>query len=133
MPFVPDGRRATSTRRCRRRSMPRARNSASATWALPRWSITCTWNWCAVWLTMMRSCSARAIPARWSRIYVILLLLAELLLAVVALPAAPQDLASLVKVYRERPSVARRAQIERLASLHPKDQDGALAQLALGV
>jgi soluble lytic murein transglycosylase len=59
--------------------------------------------------------------------------LAVLSLADAALPAAPQDLASLVKVYRETPSVARRAQIERLASLHPKDQDGALAQLALGV
>ena len=77
---------------------------------------------------MMRSCLARAIPARWSRIHAILLLF-----AVAALPAAAQDLASLVKVYRETPSVARRARIESLATLHAKDQTGALAQLALGV
>jgi soluble lytic murein transglycosylase len=77
---------------------------------------------------MMRSCLARAIPARWSRIHAILLLF-----SVAALPAAAQDLASLVKAYRDTPSVARRARIEQLASLHAKDQTGALAQLALGV
>ena len=81
----------------------------------------------------MRSCLAPTIPARWSRIHVIPLLLAVLLLAEFALPAAAQDLASLVKVYRETPSVARRARVESLASSHPKDQDGALAQLALGI
>src|SRR5690242_17331445 len=77
---------------------------------------------------MMQSCLARAIQALWSRIHAILLLF-----AVAGLPAAAQDLASLVKAYRETPSVARRARIEQLASLHAKDQTGALAQLALGV
>jgi soluble lytic murein transglycosylase len=39
----------------------------------------------------------------------------------------------MVKVYRDEPSVARRARIERFASLHPKDPSGALAHFALGV
>jgi len=47
--------------------------------------------------------------------------------------SAADDLASLVKVYREKPSVSRRGKIEHFASRHPKDQGGALAHLALGV
>ncbi len=39
----------------------------------------------------------------------------------------------MVRAYRDKPSVARRAQLERFAALHAKDQDGALARLALGV
>jgi soluble lytic murein transglycosylase len=70
---------------------------------------------------------ARIIRARWSRTG------AALLFSAAAVIAAPEDLASLVKAYRETPSVARRARIERFASLHPKDPDGALARLALGI
>lgn len=44
-----------------------------------------------------------------------------------------QDLASMVKVYRDRPTVARRSQIEHFAVVHTKDQKGALARLALGI
>jgi soluble lytic murein transglycosylase len=39
----------------------------------------------------------------------------------------------MVRAYREKPSVARRAQLERFATIHAKDQDGALARLALGI
>jgi soluble lytic murein transglycosylase len=39
----------------------------------------------------------------------------------------------MVRIYREKPSVTRRAQLERFATTHAKDQDGALARLALGV
>lgn len=72
---------------------------------------------------------APTIPARWSS-----LLAALILVSAAAHPAAAaEDLASLVKVYREKPSVARRTKIERFASQHSKDQSGALAHLALGV
>jgi len=77
---------------------------------------------------MTRTCSARAIPAHWYKFAAALVLLAPTLPA-----AAAQDLAALVKVYRDAPSVARRAQIERFATVHAKDQEGALARLALGV
>ena len=53
--------------------------------------------------------------------------------AAVVPAAAADDLASMVKVYREKPSVARRTKIERFAAQHPKDQSGALAHLAVGV
>lgn len=72
--------------------------------------------------------SARAILARFTKRS--LVLAAGVALAF-QLPA--QDLASLVKVYRETPSVARRTQLEQLAAAHRKDQTGALAQFALGV
>jgi soluble lytic murein transglycosylase len=54
---------------------------------------------------------------------------------VAGLPAAPAgtNLAAMVRIYREKPSVARRAQLERFATTHGKDQDGALARLALGI
>jgi soluble lytic murein transglycosylase len=74
----------------------------------------------------MRLGSAPIIPVRWCSF------LAALMIAPV-FPAAADDLASLVRVYREKPSVAHRARIERFASQHPKDQSGALAHLALGV
>ena len=74
-------------------------------------------------------CLDPIIPARWCS------LLATLILATAAAfpAAAAEDLASIVKVYREKPSIARRARIEHFAALHPKDQMGALARLALGV
>jgi soluble lytic murein transglycosylase len=57
-----------------------------------------------------------------------------ILVTAAAFPAtAAEDLASIVKVYREKPSLAWRARIEHFAALHPKDQTGALAHLALGV
>jgi len=43
------------------------------------------------------------------------------------------DLASLVRAYRESPTPARRASVERYASAHAKDNTGALARLALGI
>src|SRR5215471_13555535 len=73
-------------------------------------------------------CSARAILARWSKTRVLLILVAA------ALPlAASEDLAALVKAYRNAPSMAQRARLERFASQHAKDQDGSLAWLALGI
>ena len=65
---------------------------------------------------------------RWFKIGAALVFLAARLAA-----APSQDLASLVKVYRDTPSVARRRQIELFASAHAKDQNGALARLALGI
>jgi len=47
--------------------------------------------------------------------------------------AKPGDLASLVSAWRESPSPARRAAVESYAAAHPKDDNGALARLALGV
>jgi len=74
-------------------------------------------------------CLDPIIPARWSRFLATLILVTA-----AAFPAtAAEDLASMVKVYREKPSVALRARIEHFAALHPKDQTGALAHLALGV
>ncbi len=43
-----------------------------------------------------------------------------------------QDVAVLVKAYREGPTRARRTALERFATAHPKDQSGAAAHLALG-
>jgi soluble lytic murein transglycosylase len=77
---------------------------------------------------MTRTCSARAIPALWHKFAAALIFL-----AVTHAAAAAPDLATMVKVYRDAPSVARRAQLERFATLHPKDQEGALARLALGI
>src|SRR4026209_1038748 len=72
--------------------------------------------------------SARASLARFTKRS--LVLAAGVALAF-QLPA--QDLASLVKVYRETPSVARRTQLEQIAAAHRKDQTGALALIVLGV
>ena len=83
-----------------------------------------------------QSCSARTIPGLWSRTGAVLLSLAWLAVpaARAAVPAAAgADLASLIKMYRDKPSAASRARLERFAALHAKAQDGALAQLALGI
>ena len=77
---------------------------------------------------MTRTCSARAIPGLWYKFAAVLIFFVPPLPA-----AAARDLAALVKVYRDAPSVARRAQLERFATLHAKDQEGALARLALGI
>jgi soluble lytic murein transglycosylase len=60
-------------------------------------------------------------------------LAAALLLAAMVPVRATADASALIKVYREKPSLARRAQIERYAAQHPNDQNGALARLALGI
>src|SRR5579864_3267810 len=73
-------------------------------------------------------CSDRTIPARWRKSAQLLVLATAL-----ASAAAAQPLASQVKVYRETPSVVRRSRLEQYAILHAKDQNGALARLALGV
>jgi soluble lytic murein transglycosylase len=77
----------------------------------------------------MRIYSVRTIPALLLRLSIRLALPAAILASV----AAPQDLASLVKAYRESPSVVRRSRIQRIAAAHPSDQTGALARFALGV
>ena len=46
---------------------------------------------------------------------------------------AAGSLPAMVKAYREKPTVARRSEIERFAARHSNDQEGALARLALGV
>ena len=76
-----------------------------------------------------QSCLAPTIPVRWSSFIRTLILV----MAAVVPAAAAEDLASLVKVYRDKPSVARRTRIEHFAAQHAKDQSGALAHLALGV
>jgi soluble lytic murein transglycosylase len=77
-----------------------------------------------------QTCWVPVIPGLWSKTTAIFFLS-----AVAGLAAAPagKNLASIVRAYRDRPSVAGRAQIERFAAVHGKDQDGALARLALGV
>ena len=45
----------------------------------------------------------------------------------------PGDLASMVQAWRESPNPARRAAVEAYAAAHPKEDNGALARLALGV
>ena len=47
--------------------------------------------------------------------------------------AAAGTPAALVRPYREAPSPARRTALERYAALHPRDNNGALARLALGI
>lgn len=59
------------------------------------------------------------------------LALTFLLLFPLVLPA--QNLESLVRACRERPSVAGRDAIARFAAAHPKDSQGAMALFALGV
>jgi soluble lytic murein transglycosylase len=74
--------------------------------------------------------SDRSIQARWCKSAATVL--AALALAVPAV-AAGSSLPALVKAYREKPTAVRRAAIEHFATQHSKDQDGALARLALGV
>jgi soluble lytic murein transglycosylase len=57
-------------------------------------------------------------------------LLALLLLAGIS---NAQSLDSMVRAYREKPVAARRAELLRFAGAHPRDNDGALALLALGI
>jgi len=80
----------------------------------------------------IRTCLATTIPAPWYRV-----LCGTGLLACVGLwgaaVAPPTDLASLVRVWRESPTPARRAAVESYAAAHSKDTNGGLAQLALGV
>ncbi len=80
----------------------------------------------------MQICSVRIIPGRWSKTAAVFLLAAAAALPATT-PPVGNSLAAMVRAYRDKPSVARRAQIERFAALHAKDQDGALARLALGV
>jgi soluble lytic murein transglycosylase len=47
--------------------------------------------------------------------------------------AAGGELATLVRAWRDAPTAAKRAAVEKFAAAHAKDKDGALAQLALGV
>ena len=48
-------------------------------------------------------------------------------------PASGGELAALVRAWRDAPTAAKRAAVEKFAAAHAKDQDGALAHLALGV
>jgi len=80
----------------------------------------------------IRTCLATTIPAPWFRV-----LCGTGLLACVGLwgaaAVAPADLASQVRAYRDSPTPARRAAVQKYAAAHSKDASGALAQLALGV
>jgi len=80
----------------------------------------------------IRTCLATTIPARWYRV-----LCGAGLLACAGwwgAGAAPAtDLATLVRAYRESPTLARRAALQSYAAAHSKDTNGGLAQLALGV
>jgi len=78
----------------------------------------------AVWLMMMRSCLAPAIPARWSRIHVNLPLLAVLLL-LWSRSRGSQDLASLVKCIGRRRQW-RGGRGSRVWHPYIQDQDGRL-------
>jgi soluble lytic murein transglycosylase len=73
-------------------------------------------------------CSARITLDRWHKSagQVLALLLAF------ALPLCSQTLGQLVGAYRESPIAARRQALLQYASIHPKDQNGALALLAVG-
>ena len=101
----------------------------------------------------MRNCLAETIPARWLRILAALAVAgyplgtalsgapavaAKKKAAVKAPAATPRpasggELATLVRAWRDAPTAAKRADVERFAAAHAKDQDGALARLALGV
>ncbi|MBI2679715.1 MAG: transglycosylase SLT domain-containing protein [Candidatus Solibacter usitatus] len=83
---------------------------------------------------MTHTCSVTSIPARWHRggPFAVVSLLALLALPGEISPCRAQDAAALVKAYRDGPTRARRAALERFADAHPKDQSGAAAHLALG-
>jgi len=78
-----------------------------------------------------QTCLVRIIPGLWSKIAAVFFLVA--MAGLPAPPPAGNNLATMVTAYRDKPSVVRREQIERFAVLHAKDQEGALARLALGV
>jgi len=74
--------------------------------------------------------SDRSIQAHWcKRAAAVLVAFAS----VFPVWGASSSLPALVKAYRDKPTVARRAAIEQFAARHPNDQDGALARLALGI
>ncbi len=82
---------------------------------------------------MTHTCSVTSTPARWLRGKRLgLSLLALLALIGEISPCRAQDVAALVKAFREGPTRARRTALERFATAHPKDQSGAAAHLALG-
>lgn len=76
-----------------------------------------------------RACSARNIRGRWFRPAPLFLLV--WLAAGLAQSSAP--LSTLARAYRESPTSARREALLRFAQAHPKDPEGALALLTLGV
>ncbi len=78
---------------------------------------------------MMLAYWVKIIPARWlsgPACGVVALLLT-------AVFAGAQTLGSLSRAYHDTPAPARHAALERFAGAHPKDQDGALALLVLGI
>ena len=83
---------------------------------------------------MTHTCSVTSTPARWlrGRLLAGLSLLALLAIAGEISPCRGQNVAALVKAYREGPTRARRTALERFATAHPKDQSGAAAHLVLG-
>lgn len=58
----------------------------------------------------------------------------SVLAALAALPllAAPGAIETLARAYRDKPTAANRAALERFAASHPRDPDGALALLSIG-
>ncbi len=72
----------------------------------------------------MRVCSAKTIRGRWFS------LVAVLALSTLAPAQSPETLA---RAYRDSPTPARRAALERYAAAHAGDVNGALARLALGI
>jgi soluble lytic murein transglycosylase len=85
-----------------------------------------------------KRCSGRSILARWFSLKRfppawLSLLPAVFSAAALAAPAPVSGLESLAKAYHDAPTPAHRAALERYAAAHPKDQNGALARLALGV
>jgi len=82
--------------------------------------------------------SGQIIPGRWFRLLLVLGCAGAMHAQSHAPASTPHphpsgDLSSLVRSWRESPTPARRAAIESYANLHPKDEHGALARLALGV
>ncbi|MBZ5577132.1 MAG: transglycosylase SLT domain-containing protein [Acidobacteriia bacterium] len=82
-------------------------------------------RWCSV-LALALAATVTAVPARRPRTK-------PAKPVVRAIPAKPGSLAALVRAFRETPTPARRAAIEKYAAAHTKDLNGSLAQLALGV
>ena len=72
----------------------------------------------------MQVCSAKITRGRWFSLVAIL--------AIPALAAAPSPEA-LARSYRDSPTPARRAALERYAADHARDSNGAIARLALGI
>ncbi len=79
----------------------------------------------------IQTISARTTLDRWSRLTATVLVALAAVLP--AAGAAGSSLSALVRAYRDKPSAVRRAAVERFATAHANDQDGALARLALGI